>query len=89
VLAETSTTEAGPNVKHYRIRNLDTGGCYISPRKQFDNVQQLVQYYTGNNSFNFLSFFYRAMHYRVCLKEFVKIDFIFGEVMDKSLLFCF
>ncbi|XP_053310741.1 tyrosine-protein kinase Lck [Spea bombifrons] len=38
----------GEVVKHYKIRNLDSGGFYISPRKTFLNLNDLVQHYTRN-----------------------------------------
>lgn len=37
----------GGTVKHYKIRTLDNGGFYISPRSTFDTLQELVQYYKG------------------------------------------
>ncbi|XP_055578598.1 tyrosine-protein kinase HCK isoform X2 [Falco cherrug] len=35
----------GATVKHYKIRMLDSGGFYISPRSSFNTLQDLVQYY--------------------------------------------
>ncbi|XP_036388722.1 LOW QUALITY PROTEIN: proto-oncogene tyrosine-protein kinase Src [Megalops cyprinoides] len=35
----------GLNVKHYKIRKLDSGGFYITSRTQFSNLQQLVAHY--------------------------------------------
>ncbi|XP_023690792.1 proto-oncogene tyrosine-protein kinase Src isoform X1 [Paramormyrops kingsleyae] len=35
----------GLNVKHYKIRKLDSGGFYITSRMQFSNLQQLVMHY--------------------------------------------
>ncbi|XP_072512493.1 proto-oncogene tyrosine-protein kinase Src isoform X2 [Salminus brasiliensis] len=35
----------GLNVKHYKIRKLDSGGFYITSRTQFSNLQQLVIHY--------------------------------------------
>uniref|UniRef100_A0A8D0HUC7 Tyrosine-protein kinase n=1 Tax=Sphenodon punctatus TaxID=8508 RepID=A0A8D0HUC7_SPHPU len=35
----------GDIIKHYRIRSLDGGGYYISPRLTFPSLQQLVQHY--------------------------------------------
>ena len=35
----------GPIVKHYRIRNLDDGGYYISTRITFKSLDQLVKHY--------------------------------------------
>uniref|UniRef100_A0A7N6AET6 Tyrosine-protein kinase n=1 Tax=Anabas testudineus TaxID=64144 RepID=A0A7N6AET6_ANATE len=36
----------GDNVKHYKIRKLDSGGYYITTRVQFDTLQKLVKHYT-------------------------------------------
>lgn len=36
----------GETVKHYKIRNLDSGGFYISPRAPFGSLRELVQHYT-------------------------------------------
>ncbi|XP_078536845.1 tyrosine-protein kinase Lck isoform X1 [Lissotriton helveticus] len=38
----------GEVVKHYKIRNLDNGGYYISPRITFPSLHQLVEHYTRN-----------------------------------------
>nr|XP_043894132.1 proto-oncogene tyrosine-protein kinase Src isoform X1 [Solea senegalensis] len=35
----------GLNVKHYKIRKLDSGGFYITSRTQFGSLQQLVNHY--------------------------------------------
>ena len=32
-------------VKHYKIRTLDNGGFYISPRSTFGSLQELVAHY--------------------------------------------
>ncbi|KAJ6655890.1 hypothetical protein lerEdw1_004660 [Lerista edwardsae] len=32
-------------VKHYKIRTLDSGGFYVSPRNSFNTLQELVSYY--------------------------------------------
>lgn len=37
----------GGTVKHYKIRMLDSGGFYISPRSTFNTLQELVQHYKG------------------------------------------
>lgn len=34
-------------VKHYKIRTLDSGGFYVSPRNSFSTLQELVSYYKG------------------------------------------
>uniref|UniRef100_A0A7N8YR34 Tyrosine-protein kinase n=1 Tax=Mastacembelus armatus TaxID=205130 RepID=A0A7N8YR34_9TELE len=36
----------GDNVKHYKIRKLDSGGYYITTRVQFDALQKLVKHYS-------------------------------------------
>ncbi|XP_076027026.1 tyrosine-protein kinase Blk [Genypterus blacodes] len=41
-----SVTEREDVVKHYKIRSLDNGGCYISPSNTFSNLQELVRYYS-------------------------------------------
>lgn len=41
----------GDNVKHYKIRKLDSGGYYITTRAQFDILQKLVKHYTGTSGF--------------------------------------
>ncbi|KAG2460873.1 LCK kinase, partial [Polypterus senegalus] len=38
----------GDHVKHYKIRNLDSGGYYITPRISFSTLRDLVQHYTRN-----------------------------------------
>ncbi|KAL7980593.1 hypothetical protein Chor_001747 [Crotalus horridus] len=35
----------GEVVKHYKIRNMDNGGFYISPRITFDSLHSLVEHY--------------------------------------------
>ncbi|XP_008411070.1 tyrosine-protein kinase HCK isoform X1 [Poecilia reticulata] len=37
--------QAGDTVKHYKIRTLDNGGFYISPRITFGTLQELVGHY--------------------------------------------
>ncbi|KAG7323137.1 hypothetical protein KOW79_012839 [Hemibagrus wyckioides] len=37
--------QAGDTVKHYKIRTLDSGGFYISPRITFTTLQELVNHY--------------------------------------------
>ncbi|NWS52723.1 LCK kinase, partial [Chunga burmeisteri] len=39
----------GETVKHYKIRNMDNGGYYISPRVTFGSLHELVEYYTRNS----------------------------------------
>lgn len=39
-------------VKHYRIRDLDNGGCYISPKQKFNSMAELIQYYSGSISYS-------------------------------------
>ena len=40
----------GLNVKHYKIRKLDSGGFYITSRTQFTSLQQLVFHYRSESS---------------------------------------
>ncbi|KYO28559.1 hypothetical protein Y1Q_0005355 [Alligator mississippiensis] len=40
-----SDAASGDIIKHYRIRTLDGGGYYISPRTTFSSLHQLVHYY--------------------------------------------
>lgn len=42
-------------VKHYRIRDLDNGGVYISPRQRFSDIVSVIQHYTGASPVVFLS----------------------------------
>ncbi|XP_030411068.1 tyrosine-protein kinase Blk isoform X2 [Gopherus evgoodei] len=42
-----STSAQGDIIKHYRIRSLDGGGYYISPRITFSSLHQLVQHYSN------------------------------------------
>ncbi|KPP66122.1 hypothetical protein Z043_115412 [Scleropages formosus] len=40
-----SDHQSGDTVKHYKIRTLDSGGFYISPRITFSTLQELVSHY--------------------------------------------
>ncbi|XP_071623950.1 tyrosine-protein kinase Lck [Heliangelus exortis] len=40
----------GETVKHYKIRNMDHGGYYISPRVTFSSLHELVEYYTRSSN---------------------------------------
>lgn len=46
-LSVKDVTTQGEVVKHYKIRSLDDGGCYISPRVTFPTLQALVQHYSS------------------------------------------
>lgn len=39
----------GPIAKHYRIRNLDDGGYYISTKITFTSLEKLVSHYLGGS----------------------------------------
>lgn len=39
----------GETVKHYKIRNMDSGGYYISPRVTFSSLHELVEYYSSTH----------------------------------------
>ncbi|XP_074144023.1 tyrosine-protein kinase Blk isoform X1 [Sminthopsis crassicaudata] len=45
-LSVKDTTSTGDLIKHYKIRSLDEGGYYISPRITFPSLQDLVQHYS-------------------------------------------
>uniref|UniRef100_A0A8D2AWB0 Tyrosine-protein kinase n=1 Tax=Sciurus vulgaris TaxID=55149 RepID=A0A8D2AWB0_SCIVU len=45
-LSVKDVTTQGEMVKHYKIRSLDEGGYYISPRIAFPSLQALVQHYS-------------------------------------------
>lgn len=34
------------HTKHYRIRKIDSGGCFISTRNRFDSLDELVSFYS-------------------------------------------
>jgi tRNA A-37 threonylcarbamoyl transferase component Bud32 len=34
-------------IKHYRIRKMDDGGCYISPKRTFPSIIDLIEHYRG------------------------------------------
>lgn len=46
-LSVKDVTTQGEVVKHYKIRSLDDGGYYISPRITFPTLQALVQHYSS------------------------------------------
>lgn len=46
-LSVKDVTTQGETVKHYKIRSLDDGGYYISPRITFPTLQALVQHYSS------------------------------------------
>ena len=35
------------HTKHYRIRKIDDGGCYISTRNRFNSLDDLVVFYSS------------------------------------------
>jgi len=37
-------------IKHYRIRKLDRGGVFISPKKTFADLLQLVEHYQSKSA---------------------------------------
>ncbi|XP_074240265.1 tyrosine-protein kinase Blk isoform X1 [Saimiri boliviensis] len=45
-LSVKDVTAQGELIKHYKIRSLDEGGYYISPRITFPSLQALVQHYS-------------------------------------------
>ena len=43
---------SGDVVKHYRIRNIDDGGYYITTRISFTSLSELVKHYSRTHSFS-------------------------------------
>ncbi|VDP07135.1 unnamed protein product [Soboliphyme baturini] len=41
--------EKGENVKHYKIKRLENGGFFITTRRTFATLQDLVKYYSGKS----------------------------------------
>ncbi len=39
------------HTKHYRIRKMESGGCYISTRNRFNSLDELVIFYSSRHSF--------------------------------------
>lgn len=37
---------AGEGVKHYKIRNMDNGGFYVTAKISFNSLKELVQHYS-------------------------------------------
>lgn len=46
-LSVKDSTAQGEVIKHYKIRSLDEGGYYISPRITFPTLQALVEHYSS------------------------------------------
>ncbi|KAB1255956.1 Tyrosine-protein kinase Blk [Camelus dromedarius] len=46
-LSVKDVTAQGEVIKHYKIRSLDEGGYYISPRSTFPTLQALVHHYSS------------------------------------------
>jgi hypothetical protein len=44
----TCAVRDGDTVKHYRIRQLDEGGFFISRRTTFRTLQELVEHYSAD-----------------------------------------
>lgn len=39
------------HVKHYKVKVLDNGGFYVTTRKTFSTLQELVTFYKGGKTF--------------------------------------
>ncbi|KAG1678554.1 Tyrosine-protein kinase Yes [Nymphon striatum] len=54
------------NVKHYKIKSMDDGGCYISTRHTFSSLVELVNYYKNlkikEGKYNCCNFFFSLEH---------------------------
>ena len=44
---DTDAASGQPLVRHYRIRNMDDGGFYVTPKKAFTSLPDMVAYYSG------------------------------------------
>lgn len=44
-------SNVGDEVKHYRIRNMDNGGFYITAKISFNALKELVQHYSRQCGF--------------------------------------
>jgi hypothetical protein len=51
-------------IKHYRIRKADAGGVYVSPRKIFSDLLDLVAHYQGRKSM-VLAFPTHSIHFEL------------------------
>lgn len=38
-----------PCVKHYRVRRMDNGGFYISPKRIFSSIFDVIDHYMGKH----------------------------------------
>jgi len=54
-------------IKHYRIRKLDRGGVYISPKKSFSDLLQLVEHYSS-----------KCIAYLICWTEGMILNWFIG-----------
>ena len=43
-----------PCVKHYRVRKMDNGGYFISPKRIFKTIFEVVDHYSGRSLFSSL-----------------------------------
>ena len=50
-IRDFNETSNDVTIKHYRIRTMDKGGVYISPRKVFADILQLVEHYQSLSGF--------------------------------------
>uniref|UniRef100_A0A8C4WFF9 Tyrosine-protein kinase n=1 Tax=Gopherus evgoodei TaxID=1825980 RepID=A0A8C4WFF9_9SAUR len=46
LIRESESTKGSFSLSHYKIRNMDNGGYYISPRITFSSLHDLVEHYT-------------------------------------------
>ncbi|OAF71046.1 hypothetical protein A3Q56_01221 [Intoshia linei] len=49
VLSVLDEDETRISTRHYRIRRMENGGCYISSRKTFPSLNHLIKYYSNNS----------------------------------------
>ena len=51
VVCEGPRPGEGDCVKHYKMRNMDSGGVYIAARRTFNNIIELVEHYKSTTWF--------------------------------------
>lgn len=61
----------GEGVKHYRIRNMDNGGFYITAKISFNSLKELVQHYSRACSLSIISHFILK---NVCNNHFIPVS---------------
>ena len=61
----------GACVKHYKIRNMDDGGCYITLRVTFSDLFEMVEHYKSKTILAFLLFFRISNYFLILVYVFI------------------